>query len=247
MMVPAGTLEGRTGPFFPSFFAGAAPGFAFSTSEAVMRPPGPVPTTPARSIPRSSASDLASGDATMRSPVAAAAAGEADGAGEATGVGVDAAAGAAAGAAAEATGAETLPTSASFSTMRATGAPTSAVSPSSTKILPMKPLSKDSTSMSALSDSTTITMSPASTLSPSPFIHCTILPSFIVDDSAGIAIGVDGGPDAAGAAGAASAGAAAAAGASSPPFPMSASLATRTATVEPTSAASPSSTRILDR
>mmetsp|Transcript_9915 Transcript_9915/g.19845 ORF Transcript_9915/g.19845 Transcript_9915/m.19845 type:complete len:204 (+) Transcript_9915:128-739(+) len=113
----------------------------------------------------------------------------------------------------------------------------------------MYPLSKDSTSMSALSLSTTITMSPASTLSPSPFIHCTILPSFIVDDSAGIVTGVEGGPEgAASAAGAAAGAAAAAAGAgASPPLPMSSLLATMTATVEPTSAASPSSTRICER
>mmetsp|Transcript_52451 Transcript_52451/g.123905 ORF Transcript_52451/g.123905 Transcript_52451/m.123905 type:complete len:252 (-) Transcript_52451:842-1597(-) len=121
MMVPAGTLLGRTGPLGASFLAGAAPpALAFSTSEAVTRPPGPVPATVLRSMPRSSANCFASGDATTRSPPAGAAgAGMALAAGEGA-VGAEEGAGAAA----EAAGAETLPTSASLSTMRATGAPT---------------------------------------------------------------------------------------------------------------------------
>ena len=108
------------------------------------------------------------------------------GAAAAAGAGSAAAAGAGAAAAGAPPPAWTSAMSASFSTSSATGAPTAAVSPSGTRILAMKPSSYDSTSMSALSDSTTRSMSPASTLSPSFISHCEILPSVIVDDSAGI-------------------------------------------------------------
>eukprot|EP00291_Cryptomonas_curvata_P015671 CAMPEP_0172152778 /NCGR_PEP_ID=MMETSP1050-20130122/1048_1 /TAXON_ID=233186 /ORGANISM="Cryptomonas curvata, Strain CCAP979/52" /LENGTH=55 /DNA_ID=CAMNT_0012821181 /DNA_START=17 /DNA_END=180 /DNA_ORIENTATION=- len=54
-------------------------------------------------------------------------------------------------------------------------------------------------------------MSPASTLSPTALVHCTILPSFIVDESAGIEIWLT--PLGSAALGAAGAAAAAAAGA----------------------------------
>jgi len=99
--------------------------------------------------------------------------------------------------------------------------------------------------MSALSDSTTSTMSPASTLSPTPLSHCEILPSFIVDESAGIMIGVISTSTAAGAAGAGGAATGAALGA--PTLAMSASFSTRIATGAPTAAVSPSATRILAR
>src|SRR5688572_23603162 len=43
--------------------AGAAPGWAPSTSALTIRPPGPLPLMPARSMPRSAAIRLASGEA----------------------------------------------------------------------------------------------------------------------------------------------------------------------------------------
>jgi len=104
--------------------------------------------------------------------------------------------------------------------------------------------------MSALSLSTTMTTSPADTLSPSLTAHCTILPSFIVEESAGIRIEGPSGASTAGAAGAASAGVAAAAGAAPPAAAtesISPSVSAMRATVEPTGADEPSGTRILAR
>src|SRR5476649_2119949 len=51
--------------------AGAAPGFAPSTSAFTMRPFGPEPFTLARLTPFSAAMRLASGEAKMRSPLGA--------------------------------------------------------------------------------------------------------------------------------------------------------------------------------
>jgi len=103
--------------------------------------------------------------------------------------------------------------------------------------------------MSALSDSTTSTMSPTSTLSPTALSHSEILPSVIVDDSAGIMICAIStlGPAAAGsaAAGAAASGAAAAGAPPAAAASMSAALSQRIATGEPTGATSPSATRIF--
>mmetsp|Transcript_9331 Transcript_9331/g.14048 ORF Transcript_9331/g.14048 Transcript_9331/m.14048 type:complete len:295 (+) Transcript_9331:902-1786(+) len=78
--------------------------------------------------------------------------------------------------------------SASFETITAQVAPTLAELPSSTTIIAKYPSSNTSYSMSALSDSTTIIASPLFTLSPTDFKYCTIFPSVIVDDKAGIAI-----------------------------------------------------------
>ena len=104
--------------------------------------------------------------------------------------------------------------------------------------------------MSALSDSTTSTMSPMLTLSPTLISHCEILPSVIVDESAGIMIANEstmGPAGAAAGAGAAGAGATLAAGAAPPALTaaMSALLATSRATGAPTAAVSPSPTRIF--
>mmetsp|Transcript_25932 Transcript_25932/g.39878 ORF Transcript_25932/g.39878 Transcript_25932/m.39878 type:complete len:242 (+) Transcript_25932:234-959(+) len=118
-------------------------------------------------------------------------------------------------------------------------------------IAAMNPSSNASTSMSALSDSTTIIASPASTASPSPFNQDTTLPSFIVDERAGISSWLKSKSGAAAAAGASAAGAAssaAGAGAASPPAAtasISASSVAISATTAPTSAVSPSSVIIL--
>jgi hypothetical protein len=76
----------------------------------------------------------------------------------------------------------------SSAAMRATGSPTGAISPSPTMILARKPSSKASTSMSALSLSTTMIASPAEIASPSDLSHETTRPSFMVDDNAGMVI-----------------------------------------------------------
>mmetsp|Transcript_47386 Transcript_47386/g.112755 ORF Transcript_47386/g.112755 Transcript_47386/m.112755 type:complete len:323 (+) Transcript_47386:374-1342(+) len=241
--------SGRFGAslFGASLLAAPLAPLKFSTSEEVMRPPGPDPVTREMSMPFSVAIALASGDATMRSPFAPPPAGAA-GAAFAAAAGA-AAAGAAAAGAPAAEGATTLSMSALSMTRRATGAPTGATSPSPVMIIARYPSSKASTSISALSDSTTIITSPDEILSPTFLVHCTTLPSFIVDDSAGIRIWMVGGPDATGAAAAAAAGAAAA-GAAAPGavcLPMSAWSETMTATGAPTIADSPSSTRIAER
>ena len=66
--------------------------------------------------------------------------------------------------------------------------PTGAVLPAGISTAARYPSWKDSTSISALSDSTTKTDSPLSTLSPGFFNHSTILPSVIVELRAGINI-----------------------------------------------------------
>mmetsp|Transcript_11026 Transcript_11026/g.25666 ORF Transcript_11026/g.25666 Transcript_11026/m.25666 type:complete len:258 (+) Transcript_11026:2059-2832(+) len=183
----AGVQLGLTGA--AAFLAGAAPDAELVTSAAVMRPLGPVPDTVLRSTPISSAIFLARGLATTRPPALAAglaaAFGEAFGAAAAAGAGVGAAA---TGAAPPRVAAYDLSAgiSASFAAISATGLPTLAASPSSVMIAAMKPSSNASTSISALSDSTTMMASPASTESPSPFSQETTFPSFIVDESAGM-------------------------------------------------------------
>jgi len=80
--------------------------------------------------------------------------------------------------------------SASLSAITATTAPTSATSPSPVRIFARKPSSNASTSMSALSDSTTMMASPADTASPSDFSHDTMRPSFMVDERAGMVMSI---------------------------------------------------------
>mmetsp|Transcript_40653 Transcript_40653/g.73046 ORF Transcript_40653/g.73046 Transcript_40653/m.73046 type:complete len:225 (+) Transcript_40653:250-924(+) len=76
--------------------------------------------------------------------------------------------------------------SSSVSAIKPMGVPTFATSPSGMTMAPRMPLLKLSTSMSALSDSTTTIDSPFLTTSPSCLSHDTILPSVMVDDRAGI-------------------------------------------------------------
>ena len=78
--------------------------------------------------------------------------------------------------------------SSAVSAMKAMGSPTLATPPSGMTIAPRMPSLKDSTSMSALSDSTTTTDSPFDTLSPGPLSQDTILPSVIVELRAGMKI-----------------------------------------------------------
>lgn len=66
--------------------------------------------------------------------------------------------------------------------------PTLATPPSWMTMPPRKPSVKDSTSMSALSDSTTTTLSPLVIWSPGLFNQVTTLPSVIVELSAGMKI-----------------------------------------------------------
>ena len=78
--------------------AADVPAAARSTSSATIRPSGPVPTRPRSSTPRSRAASHASGEALIRSPFAAGAAGATTSTGAAA-IGAAAATGAAAGAA----------------------------------------------------------------------------------------------------------------------------------------------------
>mmetsp|Transcript_7452 Transcript_7452/g.19863 ORF Transcript_7452/g.19863 Transcript_7452/m.19863 type:complete len:202 (-) Transcript_7452:253-858(-) len=155
----------------------------------------------------------------------------------------------------------------------ATASPTGLDAPSATAMCARKPSSKDSTSISALSLSTTITISPASIRSPSFFVHWTILPSVIVELRAGMNTSFKAGFGMLEAAGAAAAGTAdIAEGASeaecvevstavvpsclepepetmqstphSAIFAISSSFSAISATVEPTGAISPSPTRM---
>ena len=64
--------------------------------------------------------------------------------------------------------------------------PTGAVPPAGISTAAKKPPWKASTSMSALSDSTTSTESPLSTRWPGCLSHSTILPSVMVEDRAGM-------------------------------------------------------------
>src|SRR5450432_2752362 len=193
--------------------AASPPSDADFTSRSTMRPPGPVPWTLRRSMPRSVASLRASGDASTL-PVGVAGAGAAArgaGAGRRAGAetaafkaaaaGAGAAAGLATGAAlgASALAAGLLPpavralaswTSAAMSSpalpMMAMGVPTGIEAPSATRRLSSTPSSKASKSMVALSVSTSANTSPGETLSPSFFRHFRSTPIFIVSDSCGI-------------------------------------------------------------
>ena len=79
-------------------------------------------------------------------------------------------------------------TSASVSANSPSAAPTSAVSPAGTTIAAKMPSLNDSTSMSALSDSTTKTVSPFSILSPGDLSQEVIFPSVMVELRAGMKI-----------------------------------------------------------
>ncbi len=137
-----------------------------------MRPPGPVPVTPARSTPFSNATRRAMGDAaTSRTgggacgPVAVA----------------GAAAGAGAGAGAPAAGAAPAATWPS-------GLATSKVSPFGTEISARVPAAGEGTSRSTLSVETSTMISSCATASPTAFFHSTTVPS-VTDSMSGNWIG----------------------------------------------------------
>jgi hypothetical protein len=149
-----------------------------SRSAATMRPPGPVPRTVRRSMLRSAASRLVSGDATTR-PVWTTAVGAA-----ADGV---AAGGAAAevGAAAVAVGAADVGASSPASRNQPMRSPQAKVSPTwPTRC--RRPVAAASTSVSVLSVSIRRSGAPAATSSPSAANHSVIVPSSIVKPSFGI-------------------------------------------------------------
>jgi len=165
--------------------AGAAAGAAFgaepaaaSTSFLTMRPPGPVPSMPCRSTPRSAATLRASGEDFRRSPSCALGAGAVD----------LAAAGSAGAATGLASCASPAPTFAAFgaalagafspgSPITPMGSPTGADSPACTMIWVSTPLAKASISMATLSVSISAMGSPFVTGSPSFLSHRRILPS----------------------------------------------------------------------
>jgi hypothetical protein len=168
---------------------------AASISARTMRPPGPEPVIVEASTPFSAASFLARGEILTRSPEARAGAGAgagaaAAGAGAAGAEGAGAAAlvsslaGAAAGAAGVA-GASTV--SPSLPTAQS-GAPKATCEPASAKIFKSVPSKKHSSSIVALSVSTSASMSPDLTTSPSFLSHLTSVPTVIVSLSFGISM-----------------------------------------------------------
>ena len=160
------TLTSRTSPVTGGAALGAAPGCAAATSRSMMRPPGPVPRSPASWTPLEAASAFARGEALIFPSVGAGAAGAAGGGG-AAGAGGAAAAG------------PPAPLSASaFSPgfpMAAIGASTGTSAPCSWKIARSVPSAGDSTSNVALSVSTSQRMSPAFTASPACFFQLTMM------------------------------------------------------------------------
>ena len=176
-----------------------------------MRPPGPVPERPERSIPFASAIFRARGEALMRSD-SAGAAGTVSAGGTTSGPGADTGAGATAGtgsvgsgsgrrasiatgrnpprgsgfgsSAAGSTGAACSPSS----SRTARVAPISALPPSSIKISERIPSSKASIAMVALSVSISAISSPISTWSPTFLSQRTTVPSVMVSESLGISM-----------------------------------------------------------
>ena len=197
MSSASSVATGAAAGALPAAVAGAAaPGFALSTSSLRIRPPGPEPWSVARSMPFSAAIFLASGEALMRPPVAAAGAATAAGASTTGAAGAAAGASAtgsgAAGASGAAAGAELVPAGASSpaSPTAAIGSPTATSSPSPQYCLMSTPSSKHSTSIVALSVSTSAIMSPLATASPSFLSQRTSVPTVIVSLSLGISMSV---------------------------------------------------------
>ena len=176
--------------------AAAGPAFsAASTSARTMRPPGPEPWMFRVSIPLSWAIFLARGEIFTR-PCGPAPAGVGEGAGP-TGTGCGAGAGVGAGATAlagAAAGAATLGALAGASTtspgfpIAQRAAPIAICEPSGAKIFTSVPSKNDSSSMVALSVSTSASMSPLFTASPSFFFHLTSVPTVMVSLSFGISM-----------------------------------------------------------
>src|SRR6056297_14457 len=164
-----------------------------------MRPRGPEPLTPVRSMPLSAAIRRASGEAKMRSPLESwGAAGAAVVESEPDSLGADVPAplsGVSSESSPEACGAGAAVSMSSAlspsSSSTAMGVFTFTPSlPSATRILPMVPSSTASNSMVALSVSISARRSPELTVSPSLTSHFAKVPSSIVGDRAGIRISV---------------------------------------------------------
>ena len=211
MPVPS-KAEGSPGSMGAAFEMGvavAAAGAAFAPpapsprSARMIRPPGPVPVRPARSMPCASAKRRASGLALMRSPVSAFGAGT--GWGAAGGVSPPPLAGGAGSGFAGGSGLGALPSPRSAGAespspargegevaspspvIRAIGVPTFTPSlPSATRIFAITPSSTASNSIVALSVSISASRSPDLTVSPSLTSHLASVPSSIVGDRAGI-------------------------------------------------------------
>ena len=154
-----------------------------------MRPPGPVPETPARSTARSNAIFFARGEALKRGPPAFAAGRGfgVRGVGDVgAGFGVGAGAGAGFAAETEAALAATGLAGEESPLRTASRSPTLTTPPSGTIISVSVPSSNASISIVALSVSTSARMSPISILSPAFFSHLTSVPSFMVSLNFGI-------------------------------------------------------------
>ena len=180
----------------------AAPGTACSTSAATIRPCGPEPEIPIRSMPRSPARRRAKGVTVapvasfagpkFRSGVRTAWNGSIGAAGR--GIGVEwtaagVAAGTERGGAAGAFGAELAAAdvaAAPAPEITATTAPTLATSPTLKRISVSVPLVVDGTSIDVLSVSISNRLSPGFTASPAALNHFVILPSATVSPSCGI-------------------------------------------------------------
>ena len=166
-------------------------GVKFSTSRFTMRPLSPLPGTKLMSIPISLAKDLAKGEALRRESVTVCDTGSATvGVGAAgavllgaTGAVSVAAAGVAAGLAAS----KALMSSPALPTM-AIRASTGTEPPAGIPICKRVPLTKFSSSMVALSVSTSARISPGLIASPTFFNHDTITPSVMVSLILGILI-----------------------------------------------------------
>src|SRR6266851_1822458 len=151
---------------------------ARSTSRLTTRPPGPEPCTSFRSTPASFAIRFASGDAFTR--VAAGGVTGVDCAGDGAGA---AARGDMVGVGAGLSSRAPSTFSPGFP-IHATTFPTGTVLPSGTTTLISWPSARATSSMMALSVSTSASVSPDFTASPSCFVHFTSRPSSIVGESA---------------------------------------------------------------
>ncbi len=214
----------------PSVATAASPFLASSTSALVMRPPGPVPVMPPRSMPSAAATRAATGEILASSGISAGARGAVAGAplpddSGAAGLGAVA------------------PTC-----MRAMTWPTVTVSPSSARISVIVPAAGAGSSMSTLSVESSTTVWPSSTASPTLTAHSRIVPSVTDSPPVGVTmsttspVGAAAGSGAAGAAGASASGSSASDSAAAGAAPLSVTISASTA---PTLTVSPSAARIL--
>jgi hypothetical protein len=165
---------------------------AATTSRLMIRPPGPLPRSEARSTPSSSAMRRATGlTRSLR---------------WGSGVGVGAGAGSGVGAAACSEGADaeaalvgaaagvpfaTVAVSSPFSAISAIGVPTFTCCPASTRIFATVPSSKHCISIVALSVSMSASTSPERTASPSFTFHLMTVPASMVSERRGIVREID--------------------------------------------------------